>query len=192
MSRLASRLAVLVAIAAGCATPAAAQNSQFKGLPAISRELTTRIAPRGMSVELDWFLPAPGLDGLLGSWSSFGSEHAFRNGTPNALSMVIWQVTLTNFAQSLGKWCETPSLTFANQFAWTLGRLCAWPRAEATDEAVMLSFWVSLMGYSAPREEYEAWRSFFLTSSYAQKPAREVIPAMALAITLNPYFLLHR
>jgi hypothetical protein len=70
--------------------------------------------------------------------------------------------------------------------------MCTWPQADAKDEAVMLPFWVSLMGYSAPREEYEAWRKFFLTSSYANKPARETISAMALAITLNPYFLLHR
>lgn len=192
MTRPAIRLVVLAALAVAGAMPAAAQNSQFKGLSSVSRELTTRLAPRDMSVELDWFLPAPGLETLLGSWSSFGSEHAFRNGTPNALSMVIWQATLTNFAQGLGKWCEAPTLTFNNQFAWTMGRMCTWPQAEAKDESVMLPFWVSLMGYSAPREEYETWREFFLTSSYADRPARETISAMALAITLNPHFLLHR
>ena len=46
------------------------------------------------------------------------------------------------------------------------------------------------MGFSAPREEYLAWRDFFLNSSYRDKPAREAVPAMALSIMLNPHFLL--
>ena len=174
------------------AGPAAAQSAQFKGVAALSRELSARIAAPGLSVELDWFLPAAGLNDLLGAWSVFGSEHTFQNGTPNALNMVAYHVTLTNFANVLGQWCQSPPLRFDDRFAATLGRLCTWPAAAAKDDATLQAFWLALMGFAAPREEYEAWRSFFLTSSYRDRPAREVVPAMALALTLNPFFLLHR
>jgi hypothetical protein len=56
---------------------------------------------------------------------------------------------------------------------------------------VLQEFWFSVMGYNAPQSEYAAWREFFLTS-YASRPAAETIDAMTLAITMNPYFLLHR
>lgn len=174
------------------AGPAEAQSAQFKGIAALSRELSARIAEPGLSVELDWFLPAPGLADLLGAWSTFGSEHTFQNGTPNTLNMVIYHVTLTNFARTLGAWCQAPPLKFDGRFAATLGRLCTWPAASAKDDATLQAFWLALMGFAAPREEYEAWRTFFLTSSYRDRPARETVPAMALALTLNPYFLLHR
>jgi hypothetical protein len=47
------------------------------------------------------------------------------------------------------------------------------------------------MGHNAPQGEYAAWREFFL-ASYANRSATETIDAMTLAITMNPYFLLHR
>jgi hypothetical protein len=172
--------------------PAFAQGAQFKGEPALTRELAARLTTGKLAFELDWFLPAAGLDDLLGSWSSFGSEHSFQNGTPNALNMVIWHVTLTNFARSLAVWCDGPWIMFEDKFAASLAKLCGWPGPMGKDEAVLQTFWITLMGYAAPREEYIAWRDFFLTSSYRDKPARETIPAMALAILLNPHLLLRR
>jgi len=189
MRRMLATLSLLSLLLGGGAQ---AQSAQFKGMPALSRELATRLAPPGMSLELDWFLPAPGLDDLVGTWSTFGSEHSFQNGSPNALSMVIWHVTLTNLARSIGQWCEAPPLMFENSFAVALRRLCGWPGSAAKDETALEAFWLSLMGHAAPRSEFLAWRAFFLTSSYRDKPARETIPAMALAIMLNPYFLLAR
>jgi hypothetical protein len=174
------------------AAPASAQSAQFKGEPALTRELAGRLTSGKLAFELDWFVPAPGLDELLGTWSSFGSEHSFQNGKPNALNMVIWHATLSNLAQSLGHWCNGPWIMFDERFATSLSRLCAWPGPMAKDESVLETFWTTLMGYAAPREEYIAWRDFFLTSSYRDKPARETIPAMALAILLNPHLLLNR
>jgi hypothetical protein len=187
---LAALLAALTLVAS--ALPALGQSAEFKGMPNVSRELSSRIAPRDLPFELDWYLPAPGLDYLVGRWSSFGTEHSFHNGSPNALSMVIWHVTLTNFTGQLGHWCTRPPFTFDSHFTATMTKLCSWPSAQAKGEDVMLSFWVALMGFAAPREEYVAWRDFFLTSSYRDKPGRETVAAMALAITMNPYFLLHR
>jgi hypothetical protein len=57
---------------------------------------------------------------------------------------------------------------------------------------VLLDFWLGVMGYNAPDEEFTAWRDMFLHSSYQNRPAAETIEAMTLAITMNPHFLLHK
>ena len=72
--------AVLVAIALLPAERAIAQSSQFKGWAAISKELSIRIAPKDQPLDLDEFLPSESMDDLLGTWTTFGSEHRFRNG----------------------------------------------------------------------------------------------------------------
>lgn len=169
-----------------------AQSSQFKGLTAVSKELSNRIAPKDSPLELDHFIPAEDLEDLAGTWASFGNEHSFQNGLPNSVNMVILRVTLSSFARSMGASCQTPQLMLHPLFLATLQQLCAWPAAEAKTERVMLNFWSSVMGYSAPREEYLAWREFFLNSSYRDRPAAETVEAMTFSITMNPHFLLHK
>jgi hypothetical protein len=105
---------------------------------------------------------------------------------------VIWQVTLSGFARSMGASCQAPALPLHPRFLAELKRLCAWPAAEAKSDAVMMAFWLGVMGYEAPRAEYVAWRHFFLTSSYKDRPAAETVSAMTLAIVMNPHFLLQR
>lgn len=182
--------AVLVALAL-LPHSALAQSSQFKGWAAISQELSTRLAPKDQPLELDEFLPSESMDDLLGTWTTFGTEHRFRNGVPNALNMTIWHVALSGFAKAVGQSCTTPRLAFHPGFIATLHKLCAWPATEARDERVLLEFWTSVMGYNASEEEYLAWRDFFLRE-YATQPPAETIAAMTFAITMNPSFLLHR
>ncbi len=172
-------------------TQSTAQNAQFKGWAAVSRELSTRLAAPGASLDLQKFVPADDLDELLGTWNRFGDEHTLQNGSPNSVSMVIWRVALSGFAKSVAGSCGQPRLTFHERFLTTLRKLCRWPAAEAKSDAVLQEFWFSVMGYNAPQSEFAAWREFFLTS-YASRPAAETIDAMTLAITMNPYFLLHR
>jgi len=183
--------AAIAAALGATAPPAHAEASQFKGLAAASRELSNRIAPKNAPLELGRFLPGEELGELLGTWSGFGAEHAFRNGAPNSLNMVIWHATLSRFAKELGDSCAAPRLALHARFKATLGKICAWPAAAAKAEPVLQEFWLSLMGYNAPEAEYAAWRDFFL-ASYARRPAAETVAAMTLAITMNPYFLLHK
>ena len=170
---------------------ALAQSSQFKGWAAMSRELSTRIAPKDQPLDLDEFLPSESMDDLLGTWTTFGTEHRFRNGVPNALNMTIWHVALSGFAKAVGQSCTTPRLAFHPRFIATLQKLCAWPATESRDERVLLEFWTSVMGYNGGEDEYVAWRDFFLRE-YVKQPAAETIAAMTFAITMNPSFLLHR
>ena len=186
--------ALLMAALVALALPpesAMAQSSQFKGWAAISKELSTRIAPKDQPLDLDEFLPSESMDDLLGTWTTFGTEHHFRNGVPNALNMTIWHVALSGFAKAVGQSCTTPRLAFHPRFIATLHKLCAWPAAESRDERVLLEFWTSVMGYNASEDEYVAWRDFFLRE-YATQPAAEAIAAMTFAITMNPSFLLHK
>ena len=183
--------AALVALALLPTDHAMAQSSQFKGWAAISKELSTRIAPKDQPLDLDEFLPSESMDDLLGTWTTFGSEHRFRNGVPNALNMTIWHVALSGFAKAVGQSCTTPRLAFHPRFIATLHKVCVWPAAESREEHVLLEFWTSVMGYNASEDEYAAWRDFFLRE-YAKQPAGETIAAMTFAITMNPSFLLHR
>jgi hypothetical protein len=184
-------LAIALAVGLGAVAPAMAQTSQFKGLAAVSRELSSRIAPKEAPIELGKFLPAEDLDVLLGSWAGFGGEHNFRNGVPNSLNMVIWHATLSRFAAAMGESCAKPRLAFHPRFQATLRKMCGWPAAEAKSETALQEFWLALMGYGAPEAEYAAWRDFF-RAAYAGKPAAETVAAMTLAITMNPHFLLHQ
>lgn len=179
----------LVAALWVAALPAHSATSQFKGLSVLSKELSARIAPEDGPIELDRFMPADGLDDLVGTWAAFGTEHKFQNGMPNAVNMVLLRLAFSGFAQSLAKSCKAPQLLLNDSFYDTLEALCSWPSSEAKSEDVLTGFWLSLMGYDAPQEEYAIWRDFVL-GAYAKKTAPEAIEAMTLALMLNPYFLL--
>src|SRR5258705_12143155 len=67
-------LALMVAFMAATPGVTLAQNSQFKGWAGISRELSTRLAEPGRTLDLYQFVPADDLDDLLGTWYRFGDE----------------------------------------------------------------------------------------------------------------------
>lgn len=182
-----------LALCIGCvlAQPAASQTSQFRGWAAVWNDLSVRIAPRNAPIDAKRFLPSDEMDELLGTWSTFGAEHTYRNGVPNSLNMLIWQVALSGFAEALAQSCTSPGLNLHETFISTLRKLCTWPAETASSEDVMQAFWLAIMGYSATIDDFAAWRDFF-RSSYAKRPAAETIKAMTLAITLQPSFLLHR
>jgi hypothetical protein len=163
---------------------------QFKGMAAMSQELSARIAPREEPFELDRFMPADGLDELAGTWTNFGAEHHFTNGTPNPVNTVILHASLSGFAEAIGKSCREPALRFNDRFADTLEEICTWPKPGAKTDVAMSAFWLAMMGYEAPKQEYVAWRDFFRSSTYRDRPASEAVAAMTLAITMNPYFLI--
>lgn len=174
----------------GLAGPANAA-ARLKGLSALSKELSARIAPEEGPIELDRYMPADGLDDLVGTWSGFGSEHKFQNGMPNAVNMVLLRLAFSGFAQSLAKSCASPQLLLNDRFYETLEALCTWPAPQAKSDAVMTAFWLAMVGYDAPQEEYAIWRDFVL-GTYGEKKAQEAIEAMTLAVMMNPYFVLEK
>ncbi len=171
------------------AVPAIAAPAQFKGLTALSKELSSRIAPDGAPIELDRFMPADGLDDLAGTWDTSGAEHRFQNGLPNSVNIVLLRLAFWRFAKSLAATCTNPQLLLNESFFDTLEALCTWPSDEARSDEVMTAFWLAMMGYDAPKSEFETWRDFVRRTYGRQKPD-EAIESMTLAIMLNPYFLL--
>lgn len=185
------RWLIVAAACIGLAGPAAAAGARLKGLTALSKELSARIAPDEGPIELDRYMPADGLDDLAGTWSAFGTEHKFQNGMPNAVNMVLLRLAFSGFAQSLAKSCATPQVLLNDRFYATLETLCKWPSAEAKSDKVLTDFWLGMVGYDAPQEEYGIWRDFVLTT-YGDKKAQEAIESMTLALMLNPYFVLEQ
>jgi hypothetical protein len=183
---IAAGLLALSGMSAAEAAPA-----QFKGINTLSKELSARIAVRESPIELDRFMPADGLDDLTGTWAAFGVEHAFQNGQPNAVNMVLLRLALSRFAKALAATCKSPQFILNETFIETLEALCTWPSAEAKTETVMQGFWLAMMGYNAPRPEYQVWREFVLRT-YEGKKAKDALEGMTLAIVLNPYFLLQQ
>jgi hypothetical protein len=185
------RFVLLAACVVALAGPAGAAGARLKGLSALSKELSARIAPEDGPIELERFMPADGLDDLVGTWSAFGTEHKFQNGMPNAVNMVLMRLTFSGFAQSLAKSCASPQLLLNDGFYDTLEALCAWPAPEAKSDAVLTAFWLAMAGYNAPQEEYAIWRDFII-GTYGDKKATEAIESMTLALMMNPYFLLEQ
>ncbi len=183
-------IALVMCISLG-ASPALCAAAHFKGLSALSRELSARIAPEDGPIELDRFMPADGLDDLVGTWSGFGAEHHFQNGQPNAINMVLLRLAFSGFAKSLASSCKSPQILVNERFYDTLEALCTWPSDQARSDDILTAFWLSMMGYDAPQSEYTAWRDF-VRATYAKKTAKETIEAMTLALMLNPYFLLEQ
>lgn len=176
--------------------------TRFRGNTAISRLLRERMLTEGSSFSFSpymydpndssSFVPAFSLLGLLGDYSSSGNNE-FRNGTPNSVNMLVWQLVLSLTAQEMSKYCSRSStLPFHPAFAATLDPLCGWPSADAKSEKNLENFWIAVMGYDAPETEFLAWRDFALRSSFSEKSASETLPALFFAIVYNPHFLLRK
>lgn len=180
---------ILVLLTVSTALASHADAARIKGLTAISQELSARIAVPEDPIDLRDFIPGEGLETLTGTWQPQGSEHSFQNGEPNAVNMVLIRLTFSRFAQNLAGSCQTAYFSLNDDFYDALEALCAWPAPEARSEEIIQDFWLYLMGYSAAKSEYIAWRDFILRE-YADKPARETIEAMTLSLMLNPYFLM--
>ncbi len=165
--------------------------ANFKGDYVIGKTLEERLMPDGKTFNFDQYTSDPGLSYLLGVWDDFGTQHVFRNGLPNPVNTLVWYTSLSSLADDLAANCgPAPKIVSNAEFAKALSAICQWPAATAKTDSAMLGFWIALMGYDAPESEYDAWKSFFLTSSYQNRPAPETVKAMTQAILLNPYFLI--
>lgn len=175
---------------------ALANVGEYRGYVAAQNLLAERLLLEGQPDRPFSFYPYTdnqgGLLNLLGFYQSTG-ENSFRNGQPNAINTLVWQLVLQGFANDLADHCRgQSSLLLQPVFQSTLATVCRWPAPEAQEESTMRMLWLSVMGYDAPEEEFLAWRDFFLRSSYAAKPAAEAVPALLFSILYNPHFLLRK
>ncbi|HEX4924928.1 MAG TPA: hypothetical protein VFV50_12620 [Bdellovibrionales bacterium] len=172
----------------GAGGVAAQTASPYWGYAAIERTLNARIGARGDSFQMYMYV-GPGPVSLLGTYQG----GAFRNGLPSPTNLMLWKIAMTGIARDIAKTCMAQEQErFNAEFLAAVSHLCRWPAASAQTDAVLEDLWLALMGYSAPEEEYLAWRGF-LKSDYMQKlDAGQAVTAMATAILMNPHFLLRK
>ena len=130
MKPLAVALVAAVALC-GAAADGAAQTSRFKGWAPSPRSCRPASRPKGESLDLDRFLPAADMEDLLGSWSTFGSEHAFQNGLPNSSALPSGMPPCRTSPRASARPAASRSSSSIAQFAETLQTLCTWPAAGA-------------------------------------------------------------
>ncbi len=175
---------------------------EFKGIFATNRIIVTRLFKAGeLKFDLTRYLGGDAsLIELLGVYSNIGPLNDFRNGTPNSLNMLLWNMALSGLSKDIAESCGTQQIVIEKfiridynpHFADRLGALCKEPVIDFKNEESLLNFWWAVQGFDAPREEYVAWRDFFMSpqSPYAKASSKEVINAMLKTMFLNPYFLL--
>jgi hypothetical protein len=141
-------------------------------------------------------IPNGDLLSLLGTYDGSDTNSTFHNGAPNTLNMLLWYIAFNKLSDAIASNCsgmttDGSNLVLIPQFAAALKPLCAWPAKSAQSDGVLYGFWSAILSYDAPPEEFQAWKTFFLSeSSYQGANASTVISDMALSALYNPYFLL--
>ncbi len=173
--------------------------TSFRGYAAIEQTLTDRLLADGANFSFKSFylkstdpnVNANSLLSLLGTYDEDSGSDQFKNGDPNSVNMLLWQLLLQLAGQDIAARCQGKGHLRVNPvFQAALTPLCKWPAPEAKADEALRAFWVSVMGYDAPEEEFLAWEQFALTSTYAAKPAAETLPILFFLLAYNPHFLL--
>jgi hypothetical protein len=209
---LKSRLALAsILLLSQASTPALAHSTpvaSLRGYATTHRILTERIVKPSISYNFAAYLDEhyyPGsffLNGLLellGVYAGSSSfDSSFRNGNPNVINTVLWHILFSGLSEDIGKLCvesasPNPLLHITqDSFRSALQPLCSWPSPASRSNDALLAFWLALMSFDAPIEEFDSWREFFQGPTYEQASASEAVAAMSLAILDNPHFLLRK
>lgn len=177
---------------------------EFKGYFHVQDTLKMRLVAAGnTSFQLSAYFgeayPQPGgLAYLLGAFTASGPGTEFKNGAPNSLNMLLWYMAASGFAQDLASVCDTNSPTLPrfrtnlDQNAFErLRAACVLPEDEEERRAVLQRLWISVVGFDAPRQEFDVWATHFGEDpSFATFAPKDRLAAMLMAALLNPYFLL--
>jgi hypothetical protein len=185
-----------LALLAGCLSVTATA-AEFRGYVRINQTISDRLLEPGQSLELgqyvgqDYEYLYPNLLDLLGSYKGITTSEDFRNGTPNALSMLLWHMLFSGLARDVSAICggEMPK-PFAPHFVAHVKPLCDWPADSARATPVLYEVWMDLMGYDAPTSEFEEWRRFMQSEAMLTYQGAEAVEWVVLSTLTNPYFLL--
>ena len=174
--------------------------SEFRGYIAVNRLLVDRLFNPGSKYELGSYVGqsydsmSGNLLDLLGTYKTGFGVGGFRNGRPNALNMLLWHLLFSELARDIARLCGGENaLAFNPSFVATVQPLCAWPSGPAARTGTaLLAFWMAIMGYDAPVEEYQTWETFALGQQMVGLQGAEAVEGLALSILNNPYFLLRQ
>lgn|GEM_PF-5090871 len=177
----------------------------YRGYYLTNEMLKTRLMKEGTGFALGIYLnPKLATDGDTGLSELLGIYSGGRlvNGEPNGVNMLLWYVAMSGLARDMARICELDAVAppmivgFAKaemneSFSQALGALCvAWPHGRARTEPALLNFWLALVSFDAPMEEFEVWRDFLMSPTFAAAPAGILVEAAATSALMNPGFLL--
>ena len=172
---------------------------EYRGYEAVNTILAERLispdSPFGLAVYLGE--PIQRIDNslrdLLGTYNGSVLGSKFRNGKANPVSILLWYTAFEGLARDIVSRCEgeaKSSQKFSERFVQSLMPLCNWPSGDSKSDSTLFAFWVSLMDFDAPEEEFLAWKAYFTSSESSLY--KEVISAMVISIFMNPHFLLKK
>ena len=185
-----------------CSFAMADNLTPYKGYAAINQILKERVTgpsrfELGRYVGEPYAEPKPGsLIELLGTYSGTDTGAAFRNGSPNAMNLLLWSILLSRFSHDIGHSCSNLTnaaasrFSLSNDFKKVLAPVCEWPESVATSPVSLKAYWDGLMGYDAPEDEFENWLAFAQQEARSGSDAATAISRITVAALLNPYFLL--
>ncbi len=192
------------------ASAQAATHLPLKSYSKINRIVVTRLL-QDPSFQIGVYLlehpvyteePLPGDPlSLLGTYDGSDTNAGFSNGDPNALNLLLWYIDLNLFADAIAQNCLPDqerkfdglgNPIYLNATAkQALQPLCQWPAASAQTDEVLYAFWSALLGFDAPLEEFNAWKTFVQQNpEYKTAPRTTVVSNIIFAALFNPYFLL--
>jgi hypothetical protein len=113
----------------------------------------------------------------------------FKNGSPNSANMLLWHFLLASLARDVASECgRSKGLDLKQEFKAAVLNACQWPAPAARSRAALERFWTLVIGYDAPRSEFETWQTFIQGATF--KSSEEAVFSMLLTMTSNPRFLL--
>jgi hypothetical protein len=134
---------------------------------------------------------------LLGIYEGVGDRNNPRNAIPNGMNTLLWYITLSKVAASIGENChrETDDYEVGGEpadphFVQNLQALCQFDPAQPIDETKFRAVWNSVMDYGLPEEEYKAWNQYLMEQKKRATKSEEFVAGVFLAMFFNPYFLL--
>lgn len=187
----------LVPVAPVDETPINTVTGEFRGAAEVEQILTARLfKPSVRFFSLTPQLGGDGLRDLLGVYVGEGLVAEFRNGKPNPVNMLLWQLSLANLARDIARDCGTTvpvrMFTLTDELTDVLKNLCQWPSPDAKDAQTIARLWTIVMRWDAPIDEIVAFTELFQGPDYAAVSAQETVAGMLTAIMYNPHFLLRK
>lgn len=129
---------------------------------------------------------------LLGTYEPNGGRYV--NGNPNALSMLVWNMVAQSMATGLSQEC-VGSGKFRSLFNENANeqvkRVCQWAKGKSFSEEESQQVWRLVVGYVAPKSEFESWRVFVSALEKRQSDSHsERAKNLWMSLLLHPYFLM--
>ncbi len=171
--------------------------AHYRGFIPYEQMLQDRIGGIGTRIDLGQYLGvSESLTDrpILSLLGYYDSDVTIKNGAPNSLSFLLWNLLISGFVEDQLNFCpgstsRPPNPVVTPEWIALLESGCV---AGPLSESLLSQIWTSLAGFDAPMSEYTAWLgdvAAFPQPGAATDGTDRLRFALAL-ILLNPYVIL--